>query len=134
MLPLKGLQALFQVTLHVQGVMSNSQWYHQKRCLIKYELDSNVYNFKIEYFRLWFFYWRKKYKNYLIFTILNLEKRQYLNIIEQIKVYKGTIVVRLLPSQHGGSLLISLLFLHSNFEQYGIVFLIQLSRKIRISH
>ena len=36
--------------------MPDSQRYPENLCLIKYEFEINVYNFKTDYFLLWFLY------------------------------------------------------------------------------
>ena len=50
---LKGLLALFQVSLYEKMGMSDAQRYPVKLCLIKYVLNINVHIFQ---FSLWFLY------------------------------------------------------------------------------
>ena len=81
-------------------LMSYSQLYPWKLCLIKYELDINVYKFQTWlYFQLWFLFRlgissSGKQRNYHNLNLLNLENYNVFNIIDQITTLWVPLLIR----------------------------------------
>ena len=98
------------MTLKVKMSMpDDSRHYPIKLCLIKYELEINVNNFKNRFFQLWVLFnnYLRVYSAGNLYIIVRnkhyiqaLKKLQYFPHLIQDKGFKGTVVNGALPSFH----------------------------------